>query len=382
MDSGLEGYLRCPFRYNLAMEPGRTNLGTASRQLAQESADRIALLRQELATPEVRQVLALTTDQQARFDAWSQAKLAELAVQFDVDTTVSQKRVSWGMRIASTIGAIAICAAVVLFFLRYWGFVSTPAQVVILVLAPLLSIAAAEFTARRERTPYFTGLVALVAFTAFVMNLSVLGDIFNLTSTERALLAWGTFALLMAYRHGLRLLLTIGLLLLIGYGAALVTAHFGYRWFDFGRRPELVALLALVTFCTPLAISHQRSADFPPVYRLVGSLVFFVSIVSLAEWGVPSYLPLSQKDIERLYEVVGLLTSAGAIWLGIVRQWNGTVNTAATAFVVFLFTRLYHWWWEAMPHYLFFAVIGVLGIGLVLAFKRIRGHVAQKGTVA
>jgi ABC-type multidrug transport system permease subunit len=68
--------------------------------------------------------------------------------------------------------------------------------------------------------------------------------------------------------------------------------------------------------------------------------------------------------------------SAGAIWSGIVLGWNGIVNTGASFFTIFLFTRLYHWWWNWMPRYLFFATIGALGIGLVLAFKRIRSGMA------
>jgi NAD(P)-dependent dehydrogenase (short-subunit alcohol dehydrogenase family) len=59
----------------------------------------------------------------------------------------------------------------------------------------------------------------------------------------------------------------------------------------------------------------------------------------------------------------------------------GVVNTAATAFVVFLFTRLYHWWWDSLPRFLFFAAIGLLGIGLVLAFKRLRQHMALNGAL-
>lgn len=339
-------------------------------------------MRQELATPELQQVLALTPDQRSRFDDWSRAQLAELAQQFDVDTSASQKRVSWGMRIASTLGGIAICAAVVLFFMRYWGYLTTPVQVTIIAAIPLLALAGAEFAARRERTLYFTGLLALVAFASFVMNLAVLGSIFNINSTERALLAWGAFALVVAYRYGLRLLLVLGLLLLVGYGAAMVTAQFGYRWFDFDQRPELVAFLALLVFCAPSAIQHRRHGDFPPVYRLVGAIVFFLCVISLAEWGIPSYLSLNPRNIERLYEFVGLLTSAGAIWLGIARQWNGVVNTAATAFVIFLYTRLYHWWWDWMPRYLFFAAIGGLGIALVLAFKRMRAQIADNGAPA
>jgi hypothetical protein len=166
--------------------------------------------------------------------------------------------------------------------------------------------------------------------------------------------------------------------LLIGYGAAAVSEQFGYRWLDFGQRPELIALLALLVFGAAQLFPDGENSDFPPVYRLVGAIVFFLCLLSLAEWGIPSYLPFGRANIERLYEAVGLFTSAGAIWLGIARRWNGVVNVSATAFVVFLYTRLYHWWWDWMPKYLFFAIIGALGIALVMAFKRVRAHLAQE----
>src|SRR2546426_5452132 len=104
------------------MEPSGERPPMGGQLQAQQSADRIRLLRQELATPELQDILALTPAQQSRFDDWSRAQLAALAQQFDVDTSASQKRVSWGMRIASTLGSIAICAAVLLFFMRYWGY--------------------------------------------------------------------------------------------------------------------------------------------------------------------------------------------------------------------------------------------------------------------
>jgi uncharacterized membrane protein len=354
--------------------------GAASRNRigAQEAADRLRILREELATEQVQAVLALTPDQRTRFDEWSRAALAALAQQFDVDTTVSQKRVSWGMRIASTLGGLAICAAVVLFFMRYWGFLSTPVQLAIAILTPLAALAGAEFAAGRERTRYFTGLLSLVAAASFIMNLAVIGSIFNIVSTERALLAWGAFAMVLAYRYGLRLMLTLGLTLLMSYGAAAYTAQMGYQWLEFYDRPEHFLLLGLLVFALPYRVKHTRNADFPPVYRLVGALTVFVAILSLAEWGVPSYLPWEQNTIEQLYEFGGLILSAGAIWLGIVRGWNGIVNAGATFFTIFLFTRLYHWWWDSMPKYLFFAVIGALGIALVLAFQRLRGKMIHR----
>src|SRR5438309_5161488 len=115
-----------------------------NRRQAQQQADRIRILREELAGLEREQVLQLTAEQRSRFEAWSAAKLSELAAQYDVDTSESQKRVSWGMRIVSTLGGLAICAAVVLFFSRFWGYLGTPAQVAIVMLAPLAALAGAE----------------------------------------------------------------------------------------------------------------------------------------------------------------------------------------------------------------------------------------------
>src|SRR5436309_3734958 len=140
------------------MNPARGNRSEAQRQ-----ADRIRLLREELQELERQKVLELTPEQRSRFDEWSAAKLRDLAARYDVDTSVSQKRVSWCMRIASTLGALAICAAVILFFMRYWGYLDTPVQVAIVIVTPLAALLAAEYAFHRERTLYFTGLLALVA---------------------------------------------------------------------------------------------------------------------------------------------------------------------------------------------------------------------------
>jgi uncharacterized membrane protein len=341
---------------------------------AQQNAERIRLLREELASGELKSVLDLTPLQQERFDEWSRTRLAALAEQFDVDTTTSQKRVSWGMRIASTLGGFAICTAVILLFLRYWGFLETWLQVIIVMAVPLLALAGAECAARRERTHYFTGLLSLVALASFVMNLVVIGDIFNIAPTERALLPWGGFALVLAYRYRLRLMLTLGLLFLVSYAAAFFTSAIGYQWLDFGQRPEHFIPLGLLVFAVPFYFKHPGQSNFLPVYRLTGALVILMAVLSLADWGFPSYLSWDPKTVERLYEFIGLILSAGAIWLGIVRNWSGIVNAGACFFTIFLFTRLYRWWWDWLPKYLFFAMIGALGIGLVLAFRLLRNR--------
>jgi uncharacterized membrane protein len=345
-----------------------------SQSEAQREADRIRVFREELDDLARQGVLELTPEQRAKLDDWSRAKLGRLEQEFDVDTTASEKRVSWGMRIASTLGGLALCAALVMFFLHIWGDLETPVQVIVLALAPLVALAGTEFAARRERTLYFAGLMALVTLACFVTNLVVIGRIFNLTSSENALLAWGALALFVAYRHGLRLQLFLGLILVIGYGVAFVTARLGHHWVDFDRRPEHVALMGLAMFAVPRFARHRHRTDFPAVYRLVGAIAYFVAILALSEWGKPSYLPLDTKYVELGYELLGLASAAGAIALGIVRQWDGVVNTGSLFFVIFLYCRLYHWWWTAMPQYAFFAILGAIAILLVIAFKRVRGR--------
>jgi uncharacterized membrane protein len=348
------------------------NKGPDNQSEAQREADRIRILRDELDRLACEGVLELTPEQRGRFDAWSSTQLGELSAKFDVDTTLSEKRVSWGMRIASTLGGLALCAALVLFFNHFWGEFGTSAQVMVVIAAPFIALAGTEFAARRERTLYFAGLMALLTLAAFVLNLAVIGRVFNVTSTENALLAWSALGLALAYRYGLRLLLFLGLGLLLTYVAAAFTARFGHHWLEFDDRPEHFGAMGLVLFAFPLVVRHARHGDFPPVYRLAGALSYFIAVLALCEWGAHSYLPFDKDTIEMAYELVGLATAAGAIWLGIARQWDGVVNTGSLFFVIFLFCRLYHWWWHSMPNYLFFAVIGAIAIVLVVAFKRVR----------
>ena len=95
-------------------------------------------------------------------------------------------------------------------------------------------------------------------------------------------------------------------------------------------------------------------------------------MLALSEWGAHSYLTIDTRIVEVTYEFVGLASCAGAIWLGILRQWDGVVNMSSVFFAIFLLCRLYHWWWDWLPKYLFFAIVGATAILLVLGFKRVR----------
>lgn len=67
------------------------------------------LLREELDRADIQAVLGLTGEQRRNFDAWSSSQLRELAAEFDIDTTGSQKRMLRGMLVASTLALPENC---------------------------------------------------------------------------------------------------------------------------------------------------------------------------------------------------------------------------------------------------------------------------------
>lgn len=101
-------------------------------------------------------------------------------------------------------------------------------------------------------------------------------------------------------------------------------------------------------------------------------LTLFLPVLVLANWGQVSYLDLDRDTVEVFYQIVGFAGSAAAIWLGARRHWPEVVNTGVTLFVIFLYTKFFDWWWESMPKYLFFMVLGLTAVLLLFVFRRLR----------
>lgn len=86
---------------------------------------------------------------------------------------------------------------------------------------------------------------------------------------------------------------------------------------------------------------------------------------------------LAGEYIEIIYQIAGFVFSATAIWLGIKKGWPEVVNTGNVFFTIFLYTKFYDWWWDCMPKYLFFLVIGLTAILMLIIFKRLRNSVIK-----
>ncbi len=346
--------------------------GSGGKSQAQQRADDIRVFGRELARLEESGVVALTPDQAAAIARHHAELLAGYARDYDIDRDASAKQLSMGMRVASFLGAVALAASVFFLFYQFWGRFPTAGQVAILVAAAFGSFGLTFAVERRDATGYFTKLAALVSFACFVIDIAMLGRIFDITPSDKALLPWAAFAFLLAYSCDLRLLLVAGILCLIAFLSSRAGTWGGIYWIHFGERPENFVPAAILIFCVPILVRQDRFAGFAQVYRVFGLLALLLPILVLAHWGEGSYLPLDAGFVEGAYQTAGFLISAGAMWLGIRRQWPEVVNTGLTLFVIFVYTKFYDWWWEWMPKYLFFLLMGLSAIVMLLVLRRVR----------
>ena len=347
-----------------------------TRVEAQERTEEIRVFAAELTRLETGKVIALTEEQHGRIRAHHEQVLAALARQFDIDRDTRSKQLSLGMRIASLLGAIALAASVFFSFYQFWGLLGSALQVTLLIGASGLTYGITLWTHKKDANGYFAKLAATVAFVCFVLNVSMLGQIFNITPSDKALLPWAAYAFILAYLCDLRLLLVAGLLCIMAFIAARAGEFGGLYWLDFGERPENFFPASIAVFVVPLLLKQSRHAGFAQTYRLFGLLALFLPILVLSHWGAGSYLTLDPKTIEYGYQVLGFLSASAVIWLGIRAQWPGVVNTGVTFFIVFLYTKFYDWWWELMPKYLFFLVVGLTALLTLFVLRRLRSDPA------
>lgn len=348
-------------------------MSVRSKTAAQQRTDRIEAFNAELAQLAQDNVLTLTPEQRKAVADHHAGLLAQYSAAYDVDKTRQEKQLSWGMRIVSFLGALALSASVFFLFYQYWGGFSTAVQVTILIAAAVASFLATVAVSARDRSGYFTKLAALVCFACFVLNISMLGQIFNITPSDHALLLWGALAFLLAYACEMRLLQAAGILCLIAWLAARIGTWGGVYWVHFGERPENFLPAALALFLLPHLVDHRRYTGFAATYHVFALLALFLPILILSNWGYASYLDFEPAMIEGGYQIAGFVLSAAAIAFGLRQGWGEVVNTGTIFFVIFLYSKFFDWWWEAMPKYLFFLVLGLTAVLCLLILRRLRG---------
>lgn len=350
-----------------------------TRDQAQQRADDIQAFYREVERLHQEQALTLGNQQLQHLQLHHQDLLTHYRASFDIDASQQSKRLSLSMRIVSLLGALALAASLLFFFYQFWGLFSEAAQVAILIGFSVGSLLLTFVIRQRDPSGYFSKLAALLAFACFVLNISLLGQIFNITPSDKALLPWAALALLLAYSCNARLLLIAGLACLLAYSATLLCSWSGLYWLEAGEHPENFLPCAVLFILLPQFVSQARFSGFAATYRVMGLLALFVPMLVLANWGHGSYLPFSADSIEVGYQLLGFVTSALAIWLGTRRDWTEVALTGQLFFILFLGIKMVDWWWDVLPKYLFFLLLGLMAVLSLLVLGRLRRSHKEAG---
>lgn len=346
-----------------------------TREQAQQRADRIHAFEQELMQLQVDQVVDLSADQQVAIRRYHQQLLEHYTTHLDIDADPRSRQLSLGMRIASLFGALALATGVFFLFYRFWGLFSETGQVAILLASALGSVLLTFWVQARDASGYYVKLAALLCFVCFVLNLTLLGQVFNVTPSDKALVPWAVLAFVLAYYCRQRLLLAVGILCLGAFVAARVNAWGGHYWLGLGERPENVLPVAVLLFSVPLVFDQARFSGFASLYRSMALLALYLPVLALSYWGEASYLPGPSALIEVLYRALSFVLAGVAIWQGVRRGWPEVVNVSLVFAVIFLYAGLFDWWWGLLPSYLFFLLLGALSLLLLVVLQRWRKKV-------
>jgi len=339
---------------------------------AQHRVDQVHAFQQEMLELEKDDVLALPPEQLNKIQSYHNQLLQKLSDTFDVDTNKQSKQLTLGMKIASLFGALAMAVSLFFLFYQFWGHLNTSTQVGMLIIAPVSLFLLSLHLAQKEKSAYFSKIAALVSLSCFVLNLSMLGQIFNISPSPNAFAIWAAFSFLLAYACNARLLLFFAIVSISGFIAMKIGTWSGMYWISFGERPENFFIPSLIIFMLPQLMNHKRFTDFDPIYRVMAMIMVFLPILILSNWGQISYLNWSTDTIEGVYQLLGFVLSVSAVWLGVKRNWGEVINTGNVFFVLFLYTKLFDWWWDWMPKYIFFFVLGLSALLALMVFKRIR----------
>ena len=344
---------------------------------AQQRADRIAAFRAELAELREAGVLEVDRKRLAAIEKYHESVLGDLVRRFDVDLTLRGRQLSLGMRIASLLGAIAFSFAAWFFFQRIWGYLATPVQLGLLVTGPVAAVLGTAYAARREKSLYFTTILAILAFALFAIDLSVAGAMFSLSDSPWAWLAVGAFAFALAYAHDLRTLLVVGIVSFgVGLGG-LVAQLAGAWWSRFPMRPECLIPAAVLCALAPSLAARWAPASFAPIYRFAALAWCAYPVFFLGNVGSFSFLPLDKGAVEILYQLAGFAVAASAIWLGLRSRWPETTYAASVFLVALLLNKFTDWWWDLLPKYVFFLIVGAVAIGFLLALRVLRARLQR-----
>ncbi len=335
-------------------------------------AQQILAFREELTALEAEGIIAHDDAALAPIYAHHDALLATISAREEVDLTRGEARLSTGMRIATVLGAAALSAAWGFFVAAAWDDLGRGARLALVIIPPILLTLGTAYAARRETSGYVANIVGTVAAIALGVNLVALGVLYDLPDSRRLFLAVGAYAMLLAYGYGLAMPLLIGIAGLGGWMWSLAAIPQG-RWWDgvFGQL-EFLALLGLGAMLMPL-MTRKGPASFTIVWRAVGAAGVVFALLFLGLTADASFFDGANDDVvEGIYQLLGGVAFTVMVWQGLVRDRTELVRAGTIGLALLLMFRMVDWFWDWIPKWLFFLVVGGIAFGALLLLRRLR----------
>jgi uncharacterized membrane protein len=237
-------------------------------------------------------------------------------------------------------------------------------------------LAATEAAARRDGARPLAELFAGVAVGAFVLQLAAFQQIFALRESPLGFLAWGLLGLALGHGYGFRTTGGAGLLLLTWWGILELSDLTG-TWRDPVHAPDWAALVGFASFAVG-ALARVRPAEMRALYRGVGLAIAFGGLLLVSVNGRNNGFGLPNHTAEVAYQLATLVGSVAVIAVGVRHEWRETSFVGTGAFLLLAIIKSVDWFWDWMPRWLYFLVVGLAALLVVLVLRRwrLRGRAA------
>ncbi len=312
----------------------------------------------------------------AAIRAHHDALLAAFVRQEDVDLSAAAAQLSIGMRIATVLGAAALSAAYGFFVASVWGGLTVAPQLLLVTFPPIIMAFLTDFASRRDASGYIASIMATVAVIAFWIDLVAIGSLFNLPDSRNILLVIGAFSFSLAYCYRLGLPLLGGIGMIGGWLWSLAAITRGLWWRDGINSME--PLLAMGVVCMVMPRLLPRPASFAPIWRGTGALALAVALLALGQepQANSAFQSVDRNVLEGIYQLAGAIVFSWLIVTGLRRE-SRSITIIGTAFLMmFLLFRLHAWFWNYLPKWLFFLLVGVLAVLVLLLLRQLRARKA------
>lgn len=298
------------------------------------------------------------------------ALLEGFASSGEVDLTREEERLSAGMRLATLLGAAALSIAWAMLVSSLWASLAPGARLALVWMPPLLLLLATGFSALRESTRYVANIVGTVGTIAMAVAGFATFDMYGVDNPRMPFLLFGTYGLFVAYRYRLVLPLLVAIVGVGAFGWSLEAMMLRSPVNDTFEHLEPLILVGLAA-CLVGGLRRGDPPAFSLVWRLAGIVAMVFPLLLLGITTDGSWFG-SGHTSELIYQLAGFLAFVVMVWQGLRRDDVILARGGATALVLFLFLRMVDWFWEAIPDWLFFLLMGGLAFGVLLVLRAVR----------